>query len=71
MICLVINNVTNQLVNTIVAELTDTPPEGCRLIESVQGMYWNGSQLVPIPKGMYWDGSQLSQIPVEEITDGN
>jgi hypothetical protein len=71
MICLVINNTTNQVINAIVAELTDTPPAGCRLIELVQGMYWNGSQLSPIPDGMYWDGSQLSQIPVEEITDGN
>lgn len=70
MICLVINNTTNKVVNAIIADLTDTPPEGCRLIELVVGTYWDGSQLSPIPDRMYWDGTQLVSIP-EEVTDGN
>jgi hypothetical protein len=40
-ICAVIDNVTNKLVNTIVAEVTDLPPEGCRLLEVPEGMIWD------------------------------
>ena len=47
--CLVINNETNEQVNIIVADVTDLPPDGCRLIELIAGMYWDGLQLSPIP----------------------
>lgn len=49
MICLVIDNKTNEQVNIIVADTNDLPPEGCRLIELIAGMYWDGLQLSPIP----------------------
>ena len=54
-ICAVIDS-DNNLVNTIVAEVTDLAPEGCKLIE--------------IPTGYYWDGTQVSLSPVEVI-NGN
>ena len=57
-ICAVIEINTNQLVNTIVAEPTDPPPDGCKLVE--------------IQPGFYWDGQQVSPIPISEVTeDGN
>lgn len=55
-ICAVIDLVTNQQVNFIVAEPTDQPPKGCSLVE--------------IPEGFYWDGKAVSLIPVE-VTDGS
>lgn len=51
MICLVINNETNEQVNLIVADISDVPPNGCRLIELIDGMYWDGMQLSPIVIG--------------------
>jgi hypothetical protein len=47
-ICAVIDNTTNQQVNIIVAEVTDLPPEGYRLVEIPEGFYWNGSDVVPV-----------------------
>jgi hypothetical protein len=54
-ICAVIDNVTNKLVNTIVAEVTDLPPENCRLLE--------------IPEGMFWDESTADFIAPEPIPE--
>ena len=54
-ICAVINS-NNELVNTIIAESTDLPPDGCTLVE--------------IPDGYYWDGKQISLIPMV-TDDGN
>lgn len=48
MICAVIDNVTNEQINTIVADLSDLPPDGCRLVEIPDGSYWNGSGVVPV-----------------------
>lgn len=53
-ICAVIDS-NNQLINTIIAEPTDLPPDGCTLVE--------------IPQGYYWDGQQVSVIP--EVINGN
>jgi hypothetical protein len=58
-ICVVIDNQTNQLVNTIVAEPSDLAPEGCRLIEVLDGYYWDGNAVVPIPP------------PLPEVISGN
>lgn len=49
--CAVIDS-NNQLINMIVADVNDLPPEGCVLVE--------------IPDGMYWDGTKVSQIPISE-----
>jgi hypothetical protein len=50
-ICAVIDNKTNQQVNLIVAEVTDLPPEGCRLVEIPDGFYWNGTDVVEVVNG--------------------
>ena len=50
-ICAVIDNETNTLVNLIIAEPTDLPPDNCRLVEMPDGYYWNGSNVVPIEVG--------------------
>ena len=49
--CAVIDS-NNQLVNVIVAEVTDVVPEGFTLVEIPDGYYWdiNTQQLQPIPK---------------------
>ena len=44
--CAVIDNQTNQQINFIVAEATDFAPEGCFLVEVLEGYYWNGSSVV-------------------------
>lgn len=47
-ICAVIDNLTNEQINIIVAEMTDIPPEGCRLVEIPDGFYWNGTDVVAV-----------------------
>jgi hypothetical protein len=47
-ICAVIDN-NNILINTIVAETTDLPPNNCRLVLMPDGYYWDGNQIVLIP----------------------
>ena len=47
--CAVIDSVTGVQINTIVAEATDLPPDGCCLVELPEGCYWNGVQISPIP----------------------
>lgn len=49
--CAVIDS-NNQIVNTIVAEVTDPIPEGFTLVEIPDGYYWdtNTQQLQLIPK---------------------
>ena len=47
-VCAVIDS-NNQQINLIVAEPTDTPPDGCTLVEVPIGMYWNGTQVVSKP----------------------
>jgi hypothetical protein len=49
--CAVIDLQTNALINYIIAEPTDLPYEGTKLLE--------------IPDGYYWDGQQVSLIPAE------
>jgi hypothetical protein len=47
--CAVIDS-NNIVVNLIVAELTDTPPEGCTLVEIPQcniGYIWDGVRFNP------------------------
>lgn len=51
-ICAVIDLQTNQQVNLIIAEKTDLPPDGCRLVEIPDGFYWDGSDVVPIEVGV-------------------
>jgi len=53
MICAVIENITNKQINMIVAEPTDVPPDGCRLVEIPEGYYWNGVKfvLMEVPDG--------------------
>ena len=55
-ICAVIDLNTNQQINTIIAEVTDLPPENCKLVE--------------IPEGYYWDETQASIIP-DVVNNGN
>jgi hypothetical protein len=62
-ICAVIDNVTNKLVNTIVAEVTDLPPDGCRLLEIPEGMIWDegvADFIVPAP---------LPEVVEETVTE--
>ena len=47
-ICAVIDNLTNKQINTIVAEITDVPPDGCRLVEIPDGFYWNGNEIIAV-----------------------
>jgi hypothetical protein len=47
--CAVIDS-NNQVVNLIVAEVTDTPPEGCTLVEIAHcdiGYIWDGARFNP------------------------
>jgi hypothetical protein len=47
--CAVVNS-DNQVVNLIVAEPTDTPPEGCTLVEIPAcdiGWVWDGVRFTP------------------------
>jgi len=39
--CAVIDLQTNKQLNFIVAEETDTPRDGCKLVEIPDGYYWN------------------------------
>jgi hypothetical protein len=62
--CAVIDLATNEQVNLIVADPSELPPDGCRLVELPEGFYWNGTAVVPV------------EVPVEmpgdaEVTDGN
>jgi hypothetical protein len=54
--CAVIDIETNTQVNFVIAEVTDNPPFGCKLVE--------------IPNGHYWDGKQISKMPIG-VDDGN
>jgi hypothetical protein len=42
-ICAVIDLTTNQQINTIVAEVTDLPPDNCKLVEMVPGCMWDSA----------------------------
>lgn len=35
-VCIVYDKATNQPINRIVANVTDTPPEGCYLVEELE-----------------------------------
>lgn len=48
MICAVIDKITGEQVNLIVADLSDLPPDGCYLVEIPEGFYWNGTSVVPV-----------------------
>jgi len=48
MICAVIDNTTNEQVNLIVADISDLPPDGCRLVEMPEGFMWSGADVVPV-----------------------
>lgn len=48
----VIDNETNQLVNSIIADHLIESLEGTRLVEIPEGFYWDGSAVVPIPIGV-------------------
>lgn len=56
MICAVIDNITGEQVNLIVADSADPPPDGCYLVEIPDGFYWNGAAVAPVPVGVV-DGS--------------
>lgn len=57
MIFAVINEQTNEQVNLIVAEATDLPPVGCRLVEMPEGFMWDGIAVVPVPVGVEDNGN--------------
>jgi len=62
-ICAVIDNVTNKLVNTIVAEVTDLAPDGCRLLEIPEGMIWDESAAdFVIPQPIETDNPPLDTV---------
>ena len=48
----VINIITDELVNTIVANAGDIPPDGCKLIEIPDGYCWDADlkDIKPIPE---------------------
>lgn len=55
--CGVIDIQTNQLVNTIVAEPTDTPYDNTYLVEILDGYYWDNltasfNKIVGVPDGI-------------------
>ena len=46
--CAVIDLLTKQQINWIVADpAEDLPPDGCMLVEVPNGYYWNGVAVVP------------------------
>lgn len=45
--CAVIDCVTGEQVNLIVADPSDPPPDGFFLVEICEGHYWNGAAVVP------------------------
>lgn len=49
MICAVIDCASGAQVNLIVADVSDPPPDGCRLVEIPEGYYWDGVAVVPMP----------------------
>ena len=49
MICAVIDRATGAQINTIVADSSDPPPDGCRLVEIPDGYYWDGTAVAPMP----------------------
>jgi hypothetical protein len=50
--CAVIDLETNKQVNFIIAEVTDTPPVGCKFVEIPNGHYWDGKQIIKMPIGV-------------------
>lgn len=58
MICAVIDCATGVQVNLIVADSSDPPPDGCRLVEIPEGYYWDGTDvvLIPVPDVLVDDG---------------
>lgn len=69
-ICAVIDNVTNKLVNTIVAEVTDLAPDGCRLLEVSEGFYWGNGQLLPYVNEEIIQSTEETNVSAD-LTDGN
>ena len=61
--CAVIDLETNTQVNFIIAEVTDTPPIGCKLVEIPDGDYWNQYVGKLLPQTHYWDGTQAQIRP--------
>ncbi len=45
-ICAVFDSHTGEMVNRIVAEVTDTPPDGCYLVYWPENTYWDGEKVV-------------------------
>jgi len=48
-VCAVFDQDTDELVNFIVADVTDEPPVGCYLVFVPEGTYWNGESFVEYP----------------------
>lgn len=48
-VCAVFDEQTGELVNTIIAEVTDPPPEGCFLVYWPENTYWDGEKFVEYP----------------------
>lgn len=46
-LCAVIDVATQTLVNMIVAEATDPPPNGCVLVEIPDGCFWSNGAVRP------------------------
>lgn len=76
--CAVIDLKTNKSVNFIVAEPTESVPNGFKLVKIpddsfwsnlagqvlLRTQYWDGTQVQNIPTGYYWDGTQLQLVVV-------
>ena len=75
---------SNLLVNLIIEEPTDLPPEGCSLIEIPDGYvwcepakqimpinsYWNGAEITPIPDGYVWYEPAKQIMPINSYWNG-
>lgn len=68
-VCVVVDLITNEVINTILADPTDTPPVGCQLIEVPEGYYWDNGQLHPYVNE---EPITTEEINVStDISDGN
>lgn len=64
----VVYDAENKPINIIVAELTDTPPDGCRLELLPENAIWDGTQII-IPAEQ--DFPQENLVSGGGAVDGN
>jgi hypothetical protein len=69
-VCIVVDLTTNEVVNTILANPTDIPPVGCKLVEVPEGYYWENGQLLPYVNEEIIQSTEETNVSAD-LTDGN